>query len=257
MPLNLDAIAPKRRLEYIAVGRQYGSQLTLDQSDDTLEALDDYADHLVSRGFARRDVERLMELRDAQLESGILRGSAQAAVTAATAAYSKALSRGKQARREADAILRAAQTDLADAGEEEIVARIAIALRSTSSTGSNGEQLRAQLATLREVLVLEPVVAATADRGGPAVVTEIDAAVAELRAAEQARPGKPGTPEETERLDLIDGMIVDLVRRARRAARAAAKALGRPAIAEAFELRALYGRPRRRTNDPGAPASDA
>lgn len=256
MPLNLDTIAPKRRLEYIIVGRQYGSQLTLDQADDFLEALAEYAAHLVSRGFAPRDVDRLMELRDALLESGILRGSAQAAVTAATAAYSKALGRGKQARRDADVILRAAQTDLADAGNEELVSRIEIALRSTASAGANGEQLRAQLATLREVLVLEPVAAATADRGGAAAVTEIDAAVAELRAAEQARPGKPGTPEETERLDLIDGMIVDLVRRARRAARAAAKALGKPAIAEAFELRALYARPRR-TTDPGGPGPSA
>lgn len=250
MPLDLDAIAPKRRNTHILNGRHFGSERTLAQADDTLAALKVHGTDI--SGFAPRDQERLEELVQALLEAGVQRGAAKTAVTAATAAYATALSGGKQVRREADAVLRGALSDLADAGEEEVVTKIEIALNATSSTGANAEALRGQLATQREVLVLEPVAAATADRGGPDVVTKLDAAVLAMRAAEQTRPGKPGTPKETERLDLIDGMIVDLVRRARRAARAASTALGKPAIAKAFELDALYGRPRKKA-DPTPP----
>jgi hypothetical protein len=56
-------------------------------------------------------------------------------------------------------------------------------------------------------------------------------------------------------MDLLDGLIADNVRDARRAARAASRALGRPEIARAFELTALYqGRRDRRPAEPPPPA---
>ncbi len=162
---------------------------------------------------------------------------------------------GKEARREADTLLRSARTDLAEAGDqEETVKAIDITLAAVSSVGSDSQALRAQLDRMRATLSLDPVVAASSDRGGPAILADIDAATAALRSAEEVRPGKPGTPAETEKLDLLDGILIDLVRRARRAGRAAAKALGKPAIAAAFELNALYGRPRQTSGGGADPA---
>jgi hypothetical protein len=49
---------------------------------------------------------------------------------------------------------------------------------------------------------------------------------------------------------MIDGLIVELTRDARRAARAAANELSRPALASAFELNALYGKPGAAVEEP-------
>lgn len=243
MPLDLDAIAPQQREGFIRLGRHYGSELVLEQADDTKRAITTYAAQIARRGFGPRDAERLDECIQAQLEAGTQRGAAKADVRSATLGYGAALRLGKQARRDGDALLRSARTDLAETGgNEEAVKAIDITLAATSSVGSDSSALRAQLERQQATLALEPVAAVVADRGGPEVAADIAAALTALRAAEQVRPGKPGTPAETERLDLLDGMIIDLVRRARRAARAAAKALGQPVIANAFELDALYGR---------------
>ncbi|HEY8430327.1 MAG TPA: hypothetical protein VIL20_18225 [Sandaracinaceae bacterium] len=254
MPLNLDAIAPQQRELYVRIGRQYSSELVLAQADDTAAAAQKWAAQIAPRGFGPRDLTRLQEAITAHLEAGTQRGEAKADVRAATEAYGEALKQAKQARREADSVLRGARSDLADAGNTEVVKSVDITLERVRSTGSSAPELREQLSALRTSLVLEPVAAAAADRGGPEAVAAIDAALTALREAEKNRPGKPGTPAETEKLDLLDGIIVDLVRRARRAGRAAARALGQPHIAGAFELDALYARPRRTGGGDPTPA---
>ena len=254
MPLLLDEFSARARTKHIKTGRRYGSSVVLAQADDTLEALDALAamaDQLAEKGFSRSDGERLADGRAALLESGVLKDVAEADAQAKTQAFQAELKRGKQARRDSEAILTRVQTVLDEKGNEAAAQAIEIALRGGGSSGSDADKLRAQLQGLRAPLAREDVAEAAADRGGAAAIAAIDASLAELRSIEQVRPTKRGTPAETERLDLIDGIVVDLVRSARRAARALAAALGQPSIAERFELEALYGgRPARRRARP-------
>ena len=253
MSLDLDAIAPAQRAAYIRTGRNYGSELVLAQADDFVKPIEDYLAELSRRGFGLIDFDRLKAGILKQLELGTQRTLASNDVRAATHAYDAALKTGKQARRDADPILRGARTDLADAGDAESVKAIDIALAKVKSTSADSTELRAQLDVLRNTLTLPAVAAKTAARGGTVVVAANAAALTVLREAEQRRPGKPGTPEHTEMLDLVDGILIDLLRRARRAARAAATALGQPIIAKRMELTVLNGRSTRAKDDGGDP----
>lgn len=255
MSLDLTAIAPAQRAQYVHSGRHYGSELVLAQADDFVEPITELAAELARRGFGPADVARFNEAIAKHLELGTLRTLATADVRAATLAYDAALKKGKQARRDADVILRGARTDLADAGDAESVKAIDITLAKVKSAGSDSTELRAQLDTLRATLTLPAVEPKTADRGGTFVVADIDAALAVLREAERRRPGKPGTPEETEMLDLVDGILLDLLRRARRAARATATALGQPHIAKRFEFTVLNGSSRKADDEQEPPVA--
>lgn len=254
MSLDLDAIAPEQRAAYIRAGAQYGSELVLAQADDLVQPIEDYLSELSRRGFGAVDFERLKAAILKLLELGTARTLATADVRAATLAYDQALRKGKQARRDADPILRSARTDLAEEGDTETVKAIDITLEKTKSAGSDSVALRTQLDMLRATLTLPAVAAKTAERGGTFVVADIDAAITILREAEARRPGKPGTPAHTEMLNLVDGIILDLLRRARRAARATSTALGQPVIAKRFEFTVLNGRKRKKSEeeDPNA-----
>jgi hypothetical protein len=252
MPLVLEEIAPAARARYIAIGRNFSSHDTLAQGDDTSRALAAHGSVLLLSGIGPRDIERLNDARAQLVAAGVTRTAAKAGVKTTSQAYLNALAAGKQARREAQAILLGARTDLADSGAADDAQSIDNAINAGSSAGSDGATLRTQLQRLRDALATPAIATAAADRGGAASVTAIDAAITALRAAEAARPGGPGTPAETETLDLLDGIIVDICRRARRAARAAAKAQGSPALAEEFELRALY-RSTKKTPEPVTP----
>lgn len=257
MPLQLDEMSARARGNYTKTGRGFGSTLTLTQADDTLSALDGLGPEreakLAEFGYAPTDKQDLIDARAALLESGVLRDAAEAEAEAATKAYEAALKRGKQARRQAQAVLIGSRNGLEEQGVEAAVQAIDVALGGGSSSGADADKLIGQLQGLRIPLAREDVAAVAAARGGPAAIAAIDASIAELRAIEQVRPTKHGTPAETERLNLIDGIIVERARSIRRAARAMALALGQPAIAEPFELKGLYGR--RSSSDGGkAPA---
>lgn len=255
MPLQTETMSARARAKRIKVGRNYGSTRTLAQADDSLKAFDDLTPELQAQvaehGYAAADRTELGDGRDALLESGIQREEAQADSEALTKAYGEALKRGKGARRRAEAVLRRARDVLDEQADGEPGAQaIEVALRTGSSSGADADLLREQLQGLRTPLARPDVAAVTAERGGPAVLAALDASVAELRTIEQARPTKRGTPAETERLDLIDGIIVENVRALRRATRSLARALGQPALAKPFELRALYGRRTKKAADP-------
>ena len=116
----------------------------------------------------------------------------------------------------------------------------------------DGEPMARQLELLQQILAKKDIAAVVKGRGGPEALEAVQAAVAALRAADQARPRTLATPSETQRLDLLDGVIVDLSRSAYQAARAAARALGQPSLEEELALTGLYGR-RRRPGQPGSP----
>lgn len=255
MPLQTGTMSARARAKRIKQGRNHGSGRTLAQADDSLKAFDDLTPELQAQvaehGYGAADRTELGDGRDALLESGIQREEAQADSESLTQAYGETLKRGKGARRWADSVLRRAQDVLDEKEDGEAGSQaIEVALRIGSSSGADADLLREQLQALRSPLARLDVAAVTADRGGPAVLAAVDASIAELRTIEQSRPTKRGTPAETERLDLIDGIIVENVRALRRAIRSLARALGQPALAEPFELLALYGRrPKKAASD--------
>lgn len=243
MPIDIDSISPQAKARYIEVGQRYSSEDTLGQADATLTALATYAAPLVATGFATKDGTKLAGARDGLLAGGVQRKSAQAAAIQQRTAFGTALSGGKDERASARSVLLGARRDLDESVAPEAVdavAAIDAALQKTASSGGSPTELANQLGLLQQTLSNAAVAVAAADRGGPAAVSALAAAIQSVQGTKG--PAKRGTPAETERLDLFDGIIVELCRAARKAARVAARKAGTPALAKAFTLDHLDGR---------------
>lgn len=240
MALDLSKVPAAARERYVGMGRRFGSELTLNQANHTLNALDDHDKTLAGFGFSKGDGERLKEARDLLVQAGVGRAQARGERKQTSTEMLQAMQRAKAARKRGQAILLA----LLDQSEELGLGAKRPALLATAaqirSSGEDAELLGQQLDLLRSTLSGAEVAKAAADRGGPESLKELEAAAKALREAAASWRRSPGTPVETERLDLLDGIIIDLVRSARRSARAAASALAQPALAKAFELLHLY-----------------
>lgn len=255
--LDLSMLSPKARNDYILAGRQFGSNDTLAQANQTLKGLASHGAELIAHGFAASDAARLTAARDALVEAGVGRDEARGDKKVTSATYLASMKAGKEARETARSILtgaRRALNEKADPPSEDAVKQIDAALQQTRSAGTDAAKLADQLDLLRGVLEETPVANEAAERGGPAAQSDLLAKAADLRSAAAARTSGPGTPAETEQLDLLDGIILALTRDAFKAASAAAKRLGKPALVADFELTRLYDR---RNAAPAAPAEPA
>jgi hypothetical protein len=253
MTIDLEKIPKTRRLKLIQVGEQFGSQDTLDQANQTLDAYEKYAPLLKISGFGAKHAAELTDARDGLVTAGVGREAAKGKKKITGEAYVAAYSQATTARLHARAVLAGVKEDLEASEEAEAAeaARIAsAALRQTRAAAKKAEPLVQQLALLVGGLKNETVAKEAADQGGPEALTALEASIAALRKADQEDVGVRGTPVETEKLDLLDGIIVQQVRRARRAALAASKRLGNPALVEAFKLDKLY------RSKGGAPGGD-
>ena len=232
------------REEIIRIGRRFGSSFTADQARRTLNAQAEHGPRIAGRGYTPAHNAKLGWCADALAVADVGRLSGRGERKTNDGLLLDAMRRGKVARFDLVALLGGAADDLAEqGGADEDVHAARVVLAQTSSTGADALALAAQLdrlaATADRPAVAAWTTAAEAAGAGPAA----RAIATELRTLEARTVVPLGTPEETQRLDLIDGTIVRLVRLARRAARAAAKAHGDPALANAFELTALYGAP--------------
>lgn len=258
MALNIDAISPKARAEYIRVGRWWGSKDTLAQANDTLRAIDMHGAAIAAFGFSIEDGKRLALARDALQDAGVGRTIAEATKKVTSRAYLDAMREAKNARLSARSVLANVERVLREqegADAESALRELGSVLAKTQSAGADDEALARQLELLAEAF-RRPLIGREAEtRGGTLSLRELEAAIHTLRESAQARVTKPGTPSETEQLDLLDGIIVSLARAARRAARLAAVRLGSPALAKAFELSRLYATRTKPTNEaaPEAP----
>lgn len=240
MSLDLSKLPVAARARYVDVGRRYGSDLTLNQANHTLNALSAHGKTLVGFGFAVADGERLKDARDLLVEAGVGRDQARGSRKRTSTALLAAIKRAKAARKRGQAIVLALLDQSEELGLTPQRDALLATAAQTRSAGADEELLGRQLDLLQAALSQAALKTAVKDRGGPDAVTELAAAAAELRSTAAAARSTPGTPAETEQLDLLDGIIVELTRSARRCARAAAAALGRPALAKAFELLFLY-----------------
>ncbi len=253
---DLQNIPAAERARLIRIGRTLSSPDVLAQGNAVLEALDAYGDLLQPYGYGAGDRTELAELRDLGLGLSVDRQAARGESREAAHARAEGMQQGKRVRRQARVVLAATEAQLRRDGREAALAaatRLALGLDATARSGADPVALLTQLERLAALFAEAEVAQAAAERGGAALAESLPAAVAALRElAASAQPPR-GTPEATERLDLIDGLIVENVRAARRAARAAADDLGRPALAKAFELSLIAGRPRH----PAAPPASA
>ena len=245
---EIDAVFVKlpaaERERIINVGRRFGSSFTSDQARSTLNAHAEHGPRIAGRGFTAAHVAKLGWCADALAVADVGRLAGRSDRKTNDGVLLDAMRRGKVARFDLIALLAAAADDLGEqGGADEDVRAVRAALEQAAITGADALALAAQLDRLADTFG-RPALGAWAVAAEAVEAAPTARAIAtELRALEARTVVPLGTPEETQRLDLLDVTIVRLVRLARRAARAAAKAHGDPALANAFELTALYGGP--------------
>lgn len=252
MPLDLSTIPPEMREALIDTGRDFSSTDVLRQIEKMLNANTVHGTYVLSHGFTASQVEMAGQVRDALLAAGVARDRAKTQKKATNAALLDAMRAGKNARFTARSSFSSALFELALTGNVDAVNAIKAALDATSSAGSDAKKLRDQLELLAGLLEDEAIRGKTPDAEN--LRTTLTSRAAAIDIARQNRTTPAGTPVETEDINLIDGLGVELVRLARKAARAAARALGQPAIADAYELDELYqatGR-KKSTTDPNS-----
>ncbi len=254
MAFNTETIPQIRRVTLIKLGEEFGSQDTLAQANQTLDAYQKHAATLKIFGFTSAQAQELEGARDGLSQAGIGRESAKGRKKVNGQAYVDAMNNAQTARLVARAVLIGVREDiegnLSASSANQVVAA---ALLQTRVAPTKAEPMAQQLDLLVIALKKPDVASLVAGQGGPEAVSALDAAIVALRKADQEDVGVRGTPAETEMLDLLDGVIVQNVRRARRAATAAGRKLGNEAIVKEFKLDKLY---RSRAGGPPAEETD-
>lgn len=255
---ELAKLPTAERESLLKIGKAFGSTSALAQARLTLNALAAHGANL--NGFTTRQKTLLDWTATALERAGAGRADSQAAKKSTNLALVFAMREGKAHRLEARSILEAALLDLRSVGGPDAEASIRAAtviLDTTASSGADPDTLAVQLDQLAAQLSVPAIATLVAEDGGPDAVTHSLASSASLRALAATTAIPRGTPAETQRLDLLDGLAVELVRQARRAARAAGRRLSNPALADAFELNALYPSRARPPTPPAPPAPPA
>lgn len=242
MPLDITQIPAKARAALLRDGERFSSGDTLEQANRTLNAYNLHGPKLTAFGFAPEDATELTEARDALIAAGADRDTKRNNKRINTLALASAIQQGLQVRVRAHSIAAGARRALLRADNIAATQKIDATLQAQAQAPDQAEELAQHLDALR-VLFADPDFSnASASRGGPQTAADLKAAAEALRHVMENKAEPKGTPAETETLDIIDGIIVSLARAAQKAAKAAARELGEPAIAEAFELTALYNR---------------
>ncbi len=257
MGLDLTAISPEARAAFIKDGARFGSEDTLEQANQTLNAYALHGTKLNDYGFGLVDATELQDARDALTTAGVGREAKRTNKKIDTAALSVAMHDGQGTRLRARSVLHAARRVLLWTGKIEPVQKIDALLDRDSAAAEDAEGLAKQLDALNSALNDSTIADTAKNRGGPKAVVDLETHALALRDAAKAKAEPRGTPVETETLDLLDGIIVSLARMAREAAEAAARDLAEPAMATAFELSALYKRRPKKNNDESAPAAES
>jgi len=252
MALDLDKIAPKARAELIKLGKRYSSDDTLAQAEQTVSGLDKHSDKLAPMGFNDHDTQRLKDARQALIDAGVGREAARTGKKVTNKAYDGAMKTGKAKRTRARSVLSSCKRVLHEHDETDAMNAIDAVLDQTGTAPDDASKLATQLDAYVSALSRADVAKVAKTRGGPALLPELGACAAQLRAVSQDAATVQGTPAETSKLDLIDGIIIGLARDARKAAQAASKELGDPAILAAFELTKLYAPSKGKKDEPPA-----
>jgi hypothetical protein len=249
MAVDPNRIAPVEKARLIRIGAGFGTADAQAQADITINAATEKLSLIRGHGFAEAKLVMLTEIRELSRTASVDREGARTDRKVTNAALLDATRAGKAARLRVRSNLEGARGDLAmfgGAAALPAVNAIDAALASTRTAGADAKALGEQLQQLHDLLAHATVRAAVGEEAGT-LETELATCVTALEVARSANASARGTRTETEWIDLLDGLLVELVRAARRAARSAAKALGQPALADEFELNALYASTGRRT----------
>jgi hypothetical protein len=243
MGLDLENLPPEEQERLVDLGRQYSSEDTLKQANQTLKASETHGAILAEHGFDAEDGAELAEARDLLIAAGVGREEAKAGKKETNTALLEAMRDGKLLRLRTRSVLRGVSRRLAKSSappDKEARAAVEARLEQTRSSRADSEKLAVQLDQLGKLFSNAAVAARAQSRGGASLSQELTAGAQKIREAAQAKPTSRGTPAETRRLDLLDGIIIELTRDAREASRTASRARGDASIAKDFELRYLY-----------------
>jgi hypothetical protein len=243
--MSLDNIKGSRRKKLIGLGLRWGSSRVREQANAIIGQLRDHQPTLEAHGLLLEDVaelvgwvalypEKLDEREVKRLGNSLTSLQLRALMTDA-----------ETARRVAR--LRLAEAELRldpDAGEAaEALLHVQAVLEKTSRKPKDDpEALASQLRRLADALALPVVMDVARVRGGEAALAALGTAEKALSEAVAVVAQRTSTTALTERLDLIDGLIIERLREITRIAKEAAKAVGSPALHEAFRLKLLYTR---------------
>jgi hypothetical protein len=256
MPVDIEAMAPEAIAEYYELGQRYPTANVLAQADMVIAGLDLYAAALAEHGFGADDRADVIEAREdlrAQ-ETGTAEISSERKAIHQTS--DDVIASARQRRRAAITILKNVQRLLRQRGARAALATVASALSETRVI-TDDSQLPKHLTVLLGALVDPAVTAVVATRGGLTTAADLTVLKDSVRVALEQRTSHPPSTAAAQRRDILDGILVTLARNARAAARMAARALGQPAIADAFELVHLKYAPRTRRASPEAPEAPA
>lgn len=249
MAVDPNLIAPVEKARLIRIGAGFGSADTQAQADITINAATKQLSLIRGHGFPEAKLVMLTEVRELSRTASVDREGARTDRKVTNAALLDATRAGKAARLRVRNNLESARSDLAMFGGADAPAAANLidgVLARTRTAGADAKALGEQLQQLHDTLANAAVRAAIGEEAAT-LETELATCVTALDVARSANASARGTRTETEWIDLLDGLLVELVRAARRAARSAAKALGQPALADEFELSALYASTGRRT----------
>jgi len=237
-----EGISPESRAAYIVVGEQFGSPLVIGQVRATLAGFKTHGKALSDFGSPPEDAVRLQAVVDGLVAAGGEREGVRLGGRGATQRRNAAFKTAKNARLRGRTVLTNLVAPLREKNARETQRVVDSALDQTGAgVGWDAARLDAQLVALGQALAEPAVADAAKTRGGPGAASEVVSALAELRASRTNIATGGTTRSETETLDLLDGIALEIMRSARRSARSAARALGQPALADAFELKELYG----------------
>lgn len=240
---KLEILDPEDQEELVEIGAQFGTEDVLLQIARFGEAATSTGAIPARYGFTAEDAADLTPVAEAITEISGVRVSKDVVRSTSTHDFRDTISRGKRAVSSGRTVLANAELALRRVPGAESKAARSLIRATTEKLGKAGRskvKLSTQLQALRTTLGDASLAAALSARGGPEVITAIDAALKELSG--KTAPGEKirGNPMETRKLNLLEGHAVTILRQARAAAREWALERRDNTLGKAYELEFLY-----------------
>jgi hypothetical protein len=244
--MSLDHFSPEQKLEFVQLGRRYGSEKVIDYANHILAQFKHYEAQMTRFGWSQTLADEIVALLAEYPPHVQNRTDTKLTKKDTAAALYTAEKAGRVVRLEGRAmgdvaLISTVFVQSTDKDTQQARQHLKTALTTTDAYNKDPRQLSEHLRILGHAFADPAVAAALPTHDVKGLSSRMLAQAKALDAAcDQAASARP-TTTDTEHLDLIDGAIVTRLRAANKVARAASKALGEPAIAKAFSMKALKG----------------
>ena len=239
MSEDLSRFKGERREELRGVGLRNGSDKVQSVGQGVVNALRDHGATLADYGYVARAGTRLEARLKQSVELTTERPDIAREKTATRDQAAVAHKEAKQLHKRLHTVVGAALDDVRDDVPAEQWRAYKLTLDQTRSVGASPQVLGRHMASLAGVAQAPELVEALKERGAADAAAQLTSGAASMRADVDAAQLERGTKAESEEIDVLDGLIIEDLRSIRRFARSAAAALGRPQLAEAFDLSEL------------------